>query len=775
MFNTIKAKIIAITVSMLLMLTLILIFFASVIYENGKNLIIKSCDYTINSSVAKINKDVSIIENNAIDLAIMGEIYYNAGKKREIAEYIVTNTFDMYENPFGGGIWFEPYKINPHKRLNCIYAFRNRSDNIIIDKSHETEDYNYLDKSWYKEIKSRLYSHANVAWSLPYHDKDINGQILLMVTAGAGIYDANENLVGLSTIDWKLNSIIQTVMRMQPTQGSFTLFADKVNDYIIVSTDFTKKSNLVGKSLKELKWYSEDLRDMSIFTYNGTKYVCFYKTLDNGMIIIVNVPVSELLSLIINHIKALLLILIFVSILVSVALYIVLQNNLKKPIDKLIKLANQIGQGDFDTKVKINKPAEFVKLANTFEKMANDIKSYVENINNAAKEREKMGSELMIAKTIQFSTIPNDFPPYPDRKEFDIYALMETAKEVGGDFYDFYFIDENHFMFLIADVSGKGIPAALFMMRTKTLVKNLAEMGYTPRELIQKINEKVCLDNQQGYFVTLFAGIVNLINGELTCLNCGHTPPLVKRHNTGFDYLKIEPNIALGVTNDIDFQVYETKLIPGDIIFLYTDGLTDIVNPNKVMFGEDRLKSTINEIQSPICQNILTVIKDNLVNYMDNEPPADDMTMLIFKYNSSTSEIKTYSTYARNDCFTDFRNWLLETLYKWGVDDNTIMKMQLSAEEIFTNIAFYGYENSTDGVIDIDVTKINDELTLVFSDYGIPYNPLEKPDPDISLPEELREIGGLGVYMVKKSCDDISYEYFNNKNILRIKFIPCID
>ena len=772
MLNTVKSKIIAITISMLFVLSLILGFFAYVIYRNGKILMTQGCDFTVSSFVESINKDVNAIENNAMDLALMGEIYYKTSRNKYLAEYIVTNTFEMYENSLGGGIWFEPYIVNPSHKLSCTYAYRSKSNHIIVDKEFETESYNYLDKSWYKEIKSKLYTLNSVAWSLPYFEEE--GSDTLMISAGSGIYDENDRLIGISTVDWALNTIIFKVMKMQPTPNSFALFADKVNDYIFASTDIYKQNSMVvGKSLKEIPWFNDDLKDMSTFEYEGKKYICYYKTLDNGMILIINVPESELLSLIINHVIMLLILLIFVATSMSVIFYVVLTNNIKRPIDKLIDMANTIGQGQFDTEVKIEKPQEFAKLANTFDKMTRDIKDYITNINKATKEREKIESELMIAQTIQYSTLPNVFPPYPNRTEFNIFAHMETAKEVGGDFYDYYFIGKNKFMFLIADVSGKGIPAALFMMTTKTLVKNLAEMGYEPKELIQKVNEKVCADNKQGFFVTLFAGIINLNNGEITCLNCGHTPPLLKRKDGQYEYLHINPNLVLGIEATTDFETYQTKFSPGDSIFIYTDGLTDAINNNGEMYGEERLLEAINKYANLDYQKRLLKIEEDIKGFVGNEPSADDMTMLIFEYNGKPDifETETFSTTAKNENFKDVRNWLVNLTEAWDIDKDTFMKLELSAEEIFTNIAFYAYEDVLDGKVEISCTRTSNELSITFADTGVPYNPLERPDPDINLPEEFRAIGGLGVFMVKKSSNEINYEYINGKNILTIKFL----
>jgi sigma-B regulation protein RsbU (phosphoserine phosphatase) len=207
--------------------------------------------------------------------------------------------------------------------------------------------------------------------------------------------------------------------------------------------------------------------------------------------------------------------------LIPALLYCSLNHYIVNPIGKLTEIAKKIGKGE-DIQIKIEKPEEFAQLASTFDKMTKDIKSVTQ-------ERAKINSELSIAKSIQSSSLPNVFPPFPNRKEFDIFASMEAAKEVGGDFYDFFFIDDTKFMFLIADVSGKGVPAALFMMTVKTLINNMAQMDYSPKQLIEIINNKICQTNKQGFFVTVLIGITSITTGKTTLINCGHNLPLIKR------------------------------------------------------------------------------------------------------------------------------------------------------------------------------------------------------------------------------------------------------
>ena len=345
---------------------------------------------------------------------------------------------------------------------------------------------------------------------------------------------------------------------------------------------------------------------------------------------------------------------------------------------------------------------------------------------------------------------------------------MQAAKEVGGDFYDFFFIDENKFMFLIADVSGKGIPAALFMMTVKTLINNLSQMGYSPKQMVETINKRICEINKQGFFVTMLCGIVNIKTGETSIINCGHNLPLIKRQNEKYEYLELKPNIPLGVFEDSEFEIYETVMNAGDIIYTYTDGVTESVNDKNELYGEQRLYDCLNNIEDNDITTITQKVKSSVIKHVDRTTQSDDITMLIFKYNGNQNNIKTYRQLAIKENYNQFHKWLLKNCIEWNIDKNLTNKLDMCAEEIFANIAFYAYPES--GIIEAELKRTDNSIVFEFRDDGIEYNPLEKPDPDITLPPEQRPLGGLGIYMVKEMADEIFYKRENNKNILTLIF-----
>jgi len=246
-------------------------------------------------------------------------------------------------------------------------------------------------------------------------------------------------------------------------------------------------------------------------------------------------------------------------------------------------------------------------------------------------EKERLQSELLIAAKIQSSMLPNEFPPFPDRTGFDIYALMDPAKEVGGDFYDFFFISENKLAIVIADVSGKGIPAALFMVRAKTLLKNMAQQGKPLAEVIEIVNNMLCEGNDECMFVTVFLGVLDIISGHFTYVNGGHDVPLIKQGGS-FNWLPVKPGFMPGFMPGTKYEQDEITLQKGDVLFLYTDGITEAENPDKEPFSEKRLEGIVNECNYSCAKELLDFVRAKVDDFAKGEEQFDDITMLALRF-----------------------------------------------------------------------------------------------------------------------------------------------
>ena len=497
---------------------------------------------------------------------------------------------------------------------------------------------------------------------------------------------------------------------------------------------------------------------------DGIKYVCLSDYWKDYIIVGI-LPESEMYLSRNSVVSSLIVVNFILFAVIFFLIFILLQKVVISGIFKVNSSLNKITDGDLDEKVDVNNSEEFVMLSDGINTTVDALKQAIEA------ETKRLDSELELAKSIQISALPNVFPPYPDHNEFEIYATMDTAKEVGGDFYDFFFIDPDHFAFLIADVSGKGIPAALFMMTSKTLIKNLAKTGLTPEETITETNKQICKTNEQGLFVTVFFCVLELSTGKMACVNAGHNPPLIKRADGAFEYFKCQPNLVVGAMSGVNYTSCETQLNPNDSIFLYTDGITEALNRDKEFYGDDRLVDKLNSIpkRKISAENILKEVKSDVLSFTNEEPQADDITMLALSY-KGFENLDTILLEANIDNYSKLIDWLNKKCDDADIQSAYKTKLNIAVEEIFANVANYAYPTN-EGNVEVAFKVSGNEVEMKFIDAGTPYNPLEKQDPDITLNADERQIGGLGIFMVKNYMDEVNYNYENENNVLTIKMV----
>ncbi|MDR0987327.1 MAG: SpoIIE family protein phosphatase [Ruminococcus sp.] len=305
---------------------------------------------------------------------------------------------------------------------------------------------------------------------------------------------------------------------------------------------------------------------------------------------------------------------------------------ISKPISLLTEEAGEIGKGNLDHTITVMTGDELEELAHAFNMMTDELKLYMKDFEKVTADKERIATELSVATNIQASMLPHIFPPYPDRTEFDLYGSMEPAKEVGGDFYDFFLADERTLAVVIADVSGKGVPAALFMVIAKTLIKNNAQMNKSPEQVFNEVNNILCETNEGGMFVTCFMGFLNIDTGEFTYVNAGHNPPVIKRNGKEWEFLPCKPGFVLAGMEDINFKPMSTTLNKGDMLYMYTDGVTEAVDQVEDLYGEKRLIKTLNKDPDINIQDIIKTIRLDILDFANGAEQADDITMLLLEY-----------------------------------------------------------------------------------------------------------------------------------------------
>ena len=328
------------------------------------------------------------------------------------------------------------------------------------------------------------------------------------------------------------------------------------------------------------------------------------------------------------------IILTVIIILLAVIAALVLASHVVKPIERMTSRINNLSGTDqvFEMEKVYRTGDEIEALAQSFASLTENVRDYITKITQITAEKERIGTELALATRIQADMLPNIFPAFPDRLDFDIYATMTPAKEVGGDFYDFFLIDETHLGMVMADVSGKGVPAALFMMVSKILVQNFAMTGRSPAEVLRSVNDQICANNREEMFVTVWFGILDTETGIVTAANAGHEYPAVRHTGGKFELLKDKHGFVIGGMEGVRYKEYELKLTPGSKLFLYTDGVPEATNAQNELFGTERMLDALNKDNDASPDVILNNVHEAVDCFVRNAEQFDDLTMLCLEY-----------------------------------------------------------------------------------------------------------------------------------------------
>ena len=437
-------------------------------------------------------------------------------------------------------------------------------------------------------------------------------------------------------------------------------------------------------------------------------------------------------------------------------------HNSTNQLTTLGNIATKYGKGDFTERFEaLPLSTDVEKLAGALSNMRSNLLKYVEKEKKQATEKQKSKSELDIARHIQKSALS---VTYPQSEAFEIATLMIPAQKVGGDFYDFFFIDEHKFAIVIADVSGKGIPAALYMMRALTLIKNISRSKKSLDFVFQHVNQQLCEGNDSCMFVTAFMAVIDLFNGKTKYINAGHTPPVIgTSENPGF--MKVKKNILLGYNPNAELVEEEIKLKPNTHIFLYTDGVTEAENNKKKLYGEKRLLKTYQKTNGKPKENLEMILKD-IKNFAKDTPQSDDITMLDFVFYGFPNNSITFS--ADIGKLGDILTYLKNDMNEHRLSEKAQFNMITASEEIFSNIALYAYHSKESAKVTVQTNLADGIYYISFIDNGKKYNPLNKALPDITTSIKNKSIGGLGILLARKLTDTQSYTYQNKQNILKI-------
>lgn len=442
-------------------------------------------------------------------------------------------------------------------------------------------------------------------------------------------------------------------------------------------------------------------------------------------------------------------------------------------IDETNGVLAQITEGDLTAKVDISGNREFASLSEGINTTVDALRGWI------AEAETRMEAELNTAKAIQESALPRIFPPFPDIHSFDIYASMHAAREVGGDFYDFFLIgedsgpDRGRLGFVLADVSGKGVPAALFMMTAKTLLRDYMSTGIELGEAVENANRQLCDGNDAGMFVTVFAGILDYPSGHVTYVNAGHNPPLLWQQGS-WRWLTERSGLPLGLFDDFPYGSFEIDCSIGDEFFIYTDGVTEAMNVDGELYGEDRLEALMNEHFDMHPRKLIGAVRNDVAAHARGAEQSDDITMLSLEVGVPPEITSTLVVPASVSELPNVIEFIHAELESRMCPVKAQKQLDIAVEEMFVNVAHYAYPDATPdnpGTARIGCTYSADppSMTVEIADDGIPFNPLAKPDAQT--PDNIMDvpIGGLGIFMAKKSVDEFGYERIDGSNVVTLK------
>ena len=384
------------------------------------------------------------------------------------------------------------------------------------------------------------------------------------------------------------------------------------------------------------------------------------------------------------------------------------------------------------------------------------------------RERTGIEKEMSNARGIQQGLLITDFPCKP---YCDVSSSMSAAKEVGGDFYDCFVVGDDHLAVVIADVSGKGLPASLFMATSMALIRSNVQAGGDLDKAMEKANRELSANNSMKYFVTVWIGVINLRTGDVTYVNAGHNPPFIRKGGK-YEMLRSQPDFVFGRKKRMSYNRHHLHLDVGDGIFLYTDGVTEAARTDGDMFKEDRLEKSLSSVADAGSAETIAKVKSDVSDFVGSADQSDDMTMMsiVYTHPYDIEPDEGMRVRADNQGYEKVMGRIKQRMSEAGCSARTITEMETACSEIYANIDMYAYKDKEEkGDVLVTTDVINGAVRITFTDWGIPFNPLEREDPDPILSFKERRKGGLGIMLVKKICDDVSYVREGDRNILKLE------
>jgi sigma-B regulation protein RsbU (phosphoserine phosphatase) len=693
----------------------------------------------------------------------------------------------------GASVAFEPYFYPERGGHFMLYANLDSLNVLHRRCITDTIEYDYHRMPWYADARRTGHS----VWSEPYYDEGCGDR--LMTTYSIPLKDAAGKVYGVFTADVSLVELVSEINRLRTFDDDYTFVLTGKGNYVAHSSwvDIDDKSIMSrgeharnaeaaadsqgsnsdsqGSAPAGSETTSDDLSavgarmmrgesGMARITLNGEDMlVCYCPLQVADWSIGYACSYSSILASLNTFTLSTELGLLLVLLLLMLTVRWIIKRQMR-PVEALTAATYTISKGDFNTSLpEITTNDEFHRLHDAFEAMQTSLKQYIKDLTEVTAAKQRISSELSIAHDIQMSLIPPVSRPtlYP---QLQLGALLRPAKEVGGDFYDFL-IRDGQLFFTIADVSGKGVPASLIMATTRAHFRMMCQVYASAETIVKKLNHALAEDNDTNMFVTMFVGVLNLSTYDFNFCNAGHNPAVMVNAE-GSRLVEVKPNLPLGVIDDFDYQGQSTQLTPDTMLLFYTDGLTEAENPRHELLGEQEVVSLMAAARHLSVDEVIARLTARVERFADGAEQSDDLTMFSVKLGY---KLEMQNTLSAVDLLPAFINEVCGAL---PIPPDTRAErcsmLNLALEEALVNVISYAYPAGTVGPIRLTAEIREASVLFTLVDSGRPFDPTTAADPDISLPLEQREVGGLGILLMRKIMVSVAYRRVDGNNELTL-------
>lgn len=596
-----------------------------------------------NLTMASINRVETVLASVARTTEALGRAI-EEGRLGE-TETLTLLRRSVESNPeiFGSAIAYEPMSAGEGALLPAPYFYRGENE-ILFTRLEQAFDYRVQD--WY-QIPREL---ERPEWSEPYFDE--GGGYALMATLSVPLFDAGggkRRFRGVVTSDIALDWLTQAVASIRVLETGYvflvsrsgTIVTHPAAELIMNETIFSLAEANGDAMLREIgrRMQRGESGYIPDIVFAGKRVRIYYAPIPSAGWTLAAVFPEEELFADIRRLNLTAAAVGFTGILLIVLAVTLIARSITRPLRALAAATGPIAKGNFDARLPaILSGDEVGDLGRAFATMNESLREHIRQLTLATASRERLESELRIARDIQMAILPKKLPPSSLSETFDLWALIEPAREVGGDFFDYFMIDDTHLGLVVADVSGKGMPAALFMAVAKTLIKTTAKAGRTPEDILTRVNNEIASENEQNMFVTVFFAILDLQAGEMACVNAGHNPPLLIRRNGAMEPVVAACQLVLGAYEDTAYRSHSVPLAPGDRLFLYTDGVTEAMNQDEEMYGNERLERTLAQLRGGTPREMTQGVVADVRAFAGTAPQSDDITIMAFEYRGGPAE-----------------------------------------------------------------------------------------------------------------------------------------